>query len=118
MNESAKHLSVVMILPPAQQKAGQAQPTFGTRVMLSDGSELTGVTSITLTAMPGDVWQATITVPPESLEVIAAKALIIQEREPVRYQHPDVVEVTTMGETVRQWVMGGEGRLDGQADDA
>jgi hypothetical protein len=118
VTDSIKALSVVTILPPPQQKPGQAQVTFGTRVMLSDGSELTGVTSITLTATPGDVWQATITVRPERIEGIAAKARIIQERDPVRHQHPDVVEVTSMGETVRQWVVGSEGRLDGQTDNA
>lgn len=98
MNESPKTLSVVTILPPAGHNPGQAQPTTGTKVMLSDGSELTGVTSIMLTALPGDAWQATIMVRPQRVEPITAQALIIEEPEPTRCQNPDVVEVTTMGE--------------------
>jgi hypothetical protein len=71
---------------------------MGTKVMLSDGSELTDVTSITLTALPGNTWQATITVRPQRIEPITAQALIIEEPAPTYCQHPDVVEVTTMGE--------------------
>ena len=107
MNESPKALSVVTILPPADHKPGQAQPVVGTKVMLSDGSELTGVTSITMTALPGGVWQATITVLPKRIEPITVQALIIEERVPTHCQQLDVAEVTTMGERadgVRRYV--------------
>jgi hypothetical protein len=107
VTDSIKTLSVVTILPPAHQKPGQAQPAMGTKVMLSDGSELHGVMSIILTAEPGDTWKATITVRPERIEAITAHAFIIQEPEPFQGQAHDVVEVTTMGERadgVRRYV--------------
>ena len=107
MNESPKALSVVTILPPAGQKPGQAQPITGTKVMLSDGSQLSRVTSVILKAGVGGVWEAIITVLPERIEAITAQALIIEEPVPTHCQHPDVVEVTTMGERadgVRRYV--------------
>ena len=78
MSEQSNSLSVVTILPPPNQKPGQAQMAQGTKVMLSDGSELTGVTSVTLTASAGGVWQATITLLPEILQPVNAEAHIIE----------------------------------------
>lgn len=79
MNDSPKALSVVTIIPLLNQTPGRAQAVVGTKVMLSDGSELTGVTSVTLSAEPGDVWKATITVRPERVGAITAVARIIGE---------------------------------------
>ena len=42
--------------------------------MLSDGSELTGVTSVTLTASAAGVWQATITVLPKVIQPVSVEA--------------------------------------------
>lgn len=99
---SAISLSVVTIMPRPDQVPGRPLSTMGTKVMLSDGSELSGVTSITLTALPGDVWQANITVLPQRVEVINADAMIIEASPPVSRGDPHVVEITTMGETSGQ----------------
>jgi len=106
MNESPKALSVVTILPPANHQPGRAQPAMGTKVMLSDGSELNGVTSITLTALPGDAWQATITVRPERIEPITAQADIIEDPQPELATDPEhgLIDVTAMGDGVRRYV--------------
>ncbi|MBD1602342.1 hypothetical protein [Pseudomonas typographi] len=53
MSEQQKSLSVVTILPPPSQKLGSAQLAAGTKVMLSDGSELARVKEVTLTARAG-----------------------------------------------------------------
>lgn len=78
MNEQKNSLNVVTILPPASQKPGQAQMAQGTRVMLSDGSELTGVTGVTLKAVAGGVWEATITVLPKIIQPVNAEAHIVE----------------------------------------
>lgn len=78
MSEQSNSLSVVTILPPPNQKPGSAQMAQGTKVMLSDGSELTGVTSVTLKASAGGVWEATITVLPEIIQPVTAEARIVE----------------------------------------
>ena len=78
MNEPKNSLSVVTILPPQNQKPGSAQMAQGTKVMLSDGSELTGVTGVTLKASAGGVWEATITVLPEIIQPVNAEAHIVE----------------------------------------
>lgn len=77
MIEPKNSLSVVTILPPPNQKPGSAQLAQGTKVILSDGSELTGVTGVTLKASAGGVWEATITVLPEIIQPVNAKAHIV-----------------------------------------
>ncbi|MBJ2318096.1 hypothetical protein JFT37_06185 [Pseudomonas fluorescens] len=78
MNEQKNSLSVVTILPPPNQKPDSAQMVQGTKVMLSDGSELAGVTSVTLSAKAGGVWEATITVLPEIIQSVNAEAHIVE----------------------------------------
>ena len=78
MNEQKNSLSVVTILPPSKQKPSQAQMVQGTKVMLSDGNELTGVTAVTLSAKAGGVWEATITVLPEIIQSVNAEAHIVE----------------------------------------
>ena len=78
MNEPKNSLSVVTILPPPNQKPGSAQMAQGTKVMLSDGSELTGVTGVTLKASAGGVWEATVTVLPEIIQPVSAEARIVE----------------------------------------
>ena len=78
MNEPKNSLSVVTILPPQNQKPGSAQMAQGTKVMLSDGSELTGVNGVTLKASAGGVWEATITVLPKIIQPVSAEARIVE----------------------------------------
>ena len=49
----------------------------GTKVMLSDGSELSGVRSVELKAETGGVWKAIITVYPEIIQPVNAEAEIV-----------------------------------------
>ena len=79
MSEQKKSLSVVTIMPPPNQKPGSAQATQGTKVILSDGSELSRVTGVTLTANRHGVWEATITVLPEIIQPVDANATIVIE---------------------------------------
>lgn len=91
MNEQKNSLSVVTILPPPNQKSGRAQMAQGTKVMLSDGSELSGVTSVTLSAKAGGVWEATITVLPEIIQAVDAEAHIVE------------VDITTLKDQSHNW---------------
>lgn len=78
MNEPKNSLSVVTILPPRNQRPDSAQVAQGTKVMLSDGSELAGVTAVTLSAKAGGVWEATITVLPEIIQPVSAEAYVVE----------------------------------------
>lgn len=78
MNEQQNSLSVVTILPPPNQKPGSAQMVQGTKVMLSDGSELSRVQSVELKAVSGGLWQAVITVLPEIIQPVSAEAQFIE----------------------------------------
>lgn len=78
MSEPKNSLNVVTILPTPSQKPGSAQMAQGTKVMLSDGSELSGVTSVTLSAKAGGVWEATITVLPEIIQAVDAEVHIVE----------------------------------------
>lgn len=120
MSESTNCVSVATIIPPASPNPNGPQPTMGTRVVLSDGSELAGITSITMKAKPGGVWEAIITVTPHHVESITAEVLIVQEREPIRYQDPNVIDATTLSETVRRYVpsIRRQEELDGTPQDA
>jgi hypothetical protein len=87
-------LKVVTIKPGPASGGGVAHHTKGTRVILSDGSELSGVTRITLHAEPNDVWKAVIEVYPETVQVVAAEATTC------------VVEVTALSDEQRRYAMG------------
>lgn len=91
MNEQKNSLSVVTILPPPTQTSGSAQTVMGTRVILSDGSELDRVQAVTLTAKAGGVWEATITVLPKIIEPVTAEATI------------HVSDVTSLSDESRQY---------------
>ncbi|KPB75972.1 hypothetical protein BTW15_02530 [Pseudomonas syringae pv. tomato] len=67
-------LKVATIIPGPQSSASSAHLTQGTKVIMSDGSELAGVTRITLHAEAGDVWKAIIEVHPKAVQIIAAEA--------------------------------------------
>jgi len=78
MNEPKNSLSVVTILPPPNQNPGSVQMAQGTKVMLSNGSELSRVQSVTLSAKAGGMWEATITVLPEIIQPVNAEAHIVE----------------------------------------
>ncbi|WP_052075311.1 hypothetical protein [Pseudomonas lutea] len=103
MSESVNCVSVATIIPSASLNPNSPLPTMGTRVMLSDGSELTGITSITMTAEPCGVWKATITVMPHQVEPIAAEVMVVEAAEAVG---PDeqLLEVTATSDRVRRYV--------------
>lgn len=103
MSESTNCVSVATIIPSASLNQNGPLPTMGTRVVLSDGSELTGITSITMTAEPGGVWKATITVTPHRVEPITAEVIVIESVEAVG---PDdrLVEITSCGDSIRRLV--------------
>lgn len=90
MTEHKKSLSVATIVPGPKSHESGAHLARGTRVILSDGSELAGVTELTLTACVNGVWQATITVDPLAAPTIAADA--------------EIVEMTAFNEGVRHSV--------------
>lgn len=77
MNEQVNSLSVVQIVPPSNPRPNSAHLAMGTKVLLSDGSELSGVTSIMLSASAGGVWEATITVLPQSVLPVQASASFV-----------------------------------------
>ena len=77
MSEQSNSLSVVTILPPSNQKPGSAQLAQGTKVILSDGSELARVKSVELKTDAGGVWKAIITVYPEIIQPVNTEAEIV-----------------------------------------
>ena len=91
MSEQQNSLSVVTIQPPPSRDPGQAQLANGTKVILSDGSELSGVTAVTLKAVAGGLWEATISVRPSTIQPVTADACIVQ------------VEVTDLADESRQY---------------
>jgi len=78
MSEHNNSLRVATIVPAQNQNPGHPQIANGTKVLLSDGSELAGVISVTLTATAGNLWQATITVMPERVHQVTAEANIVE----------------------------------------
>ena len=78
MNEQKNSLSVVTILPSPSQIPGSIQMAQGTKVMLSDGSELARVHSVELKAEAGGAWKAIITVWPEIIQPVNAEAEIVE----------------------------------------
>jgi hypothetical protein len=103
VSESTNCVNVATIIPPASLSPNSPMPAMGTRVMLSDGSELTGITSIAMTAEPGGVWKATITVLPHNFEPINAEVMVVEAVEAVG---PDeqLLEVTAISDRVRRYV--------------
>lgn len=79
MSEQSKSLVVATIVPPAKTSPNSAHPVMGTKVLLSDGSELEGVTSVELKAsVDTGVWHAVITVLPREIPVVAAEAQVVE----------------------------------------
>lgn len=80
MSEPEKFLTVAKIIPGVKKREGLPHLTRGTRVMLSDGSFLGGVTKIKLTADTNDLWRAEITLMPDQVLDIDALAEIKTEQ--------------------------------------
>ncbi|MDF0731032.1 hypothetical protein P0Y43_09885 [Pseudomonas entomophila] len=79
MSEQSKSLAVATIVPPPKTNTDCAHLAMGTKVLLSDGSELEGVTSVELKAsVDSGVWQAVITVLPREIPVLAAEAQVVE----------------------------------------
>ncbi|KGS16302.1 hypothetical protein [Pseudomonas coronafaciens] len=70
----AKTLKVATIIPGPQSRPDGPHLVQGTKVILSDGSELSGVTGVTLRAEPNGLWKATIEVFPHEVPTITALA--------------------------------------------
>lgn len=94
-SEETKRQTVTIVPSPAQNLA-HPQLASGTKVLLSDGSELARVTSITLKAEAGGLWEADITVLPSLPESITADARVIEvtsiDDEVRRYARVDEIE--------------------------
>jgi hypothetical protein len=86
-----KHVRVATIIPAPQKDGNASHPTQGTRVLLSDGSELDGVVSITLSAAPNGLWAATIEVMPQVVPSITANAEV------------KVIDITALKDESRQY---------------
>ncbi|MBA1194985.1 hypothetical protein G7007_19345 [Pseudomonas entomophila] len=79
MSEHHKPLRVATIIPAPASCSSNAHMTMGTKVLLSDGSELRGVQSIELKASAeSGAWQAVITVLPLEVPQIVADAEIVE----------------------------------------
>lgn len=83
-----KTLKVATIIPGPQSYPGSPHLARGTKVILSDGSELGGVTGITLRAEVNGLWKATIEVYPHEVPTF-------------------MVEVTALADEERQYAQGG-----------
>lgn len=77
-----KTLKVATIVPGPQSNPNSPHLTRGTKVILSDGSELGGVTGVTLRAEDDGLWKAIIEVYPREVPSITAEitALAAEDR--------------------------------------
>ncbi|WP_336334636.1 hypothetical protein [Pseudomonas putida] len=79
MSEPSKSLAVATIVPAPNANPNSPHLVMGTRVLLSDGSELEGVMSVELKAsVECGAWQAVITVMPRLVPTITADAEIVE----------------------------------------
>lgn len=79
MSEPSKSLQVVTIVPAPKQNPSCPHQVMGTKVLLSDGSELDGVTSLVLKACPTrGVWEAVITVLPREIPPVSGSAEFVE----------------------------------------
>ncbi|MBF8728865.1 hypothetical protein IRZ59_00240 [Pseudomonas guariconensis] len=79
MNEPNKSLAVATIVPAPNANPNGSCLATGTKVLLSDGSELEGVVSVELKAsVDNPVWHAVITVLPREAPTVTADAEILE----------------------------------------
>ncbi|WEA21954.1 hypothetical protein [Pseudomonas juntendi] len=91
MNDQSKSLAVATIVPAPNTNPNSPHLAKGTKVLLSDGSELEGVLSIELkVSVDNPVWHAVITVLPREIPVVTVDAQV------------DQIEVTSLMSDSRQ----------------
>lgn len=78
MSTDGKKLKVVKIVPAERAEGDGPYLARGTKIILSDGSELSHVTAVTLRAEAGGVWRACIEVFPQEIPEIFAEGTIIE----------------------------------------
>lgn len=79
MSEPSKSLAVATIVPAIKSHPDSPHPVMGTKVLLSDGSELNGVMSVELKAsVESGVWHAVITVLPREIPTICANTRFVE----------------------------------------
>ncbi|WP_158239719.1 hypothetical protein [Pseudomonas asiatica] len=79
MSEPRKSLMVATVVPAPKSSPNSAHPAMGTKVLLSDGSELQGVLSVELKASTeSGVWQAVITLLPRDIPKVSAEAQVVE----------------------------------------
>jgi hypothetical protein len=79
MSEQSKSLAVATIVPAPKSNPNAPHQVMGTKVLLSDGRELEGVTSVELKAcVDSGVWTAVITVMPCEIPVVTADAQMVE----------------------------------------
>ncbi|MGQ3820350.1 hypothetical protein [Pseudomonas alliivorans] len=76
-----KTLMVVTIIPGPQPNPSSPHVTRGTKIILSDGSELSGVTGITLRADADGLWKASIEVYPSEVPTITVEVTALADKE-------------------------------------
>jgi len=90
-------LRVATIIPGEKADGSSVHLAQGTKVVLSDGSELAGVTGITLRAEAGGIWKAVIEVCPDRILTVTADA------------QTHVVEATDLSDESRRYALVTEG---------
>ncbi|MFV3291274.1 hypothetical protein ACNFBR_21355 [Pseudomonas sp. NY11955] len=79
MSEQTKSLMVATVVPAPKSNPGSPHQVMGTKVLLSDGSELEGVLSVELKAsVENGAWHAVITVLPRVIPVVSAEAQFVE----------------------------------------
>ncbi|MBI6886468.1 hypothetical protein [Pseudomonas putida] len=79
MSEPSKSLMVATVVPTPKSNPSSPHQVMGTKVLLSDGSELAGVMSVELKAsVDNGAWHAVITVLPREIPTVSAEAQVVE----------------------------------------
>ncbi|WP_448176613.1 hypothetical protein [Pseudomonas putida] len=79
MSEPSKSLMVATVVPAPKSSLSSPHQVMGTKVLLSDGSELAGVMSVELKAsVDNGAWHAVITVLPREIPTVSAEAQVVE----------------------------------------
>lgn len=79
MSEPSKSLTVATVVPAPKSSPNSPHQVMGTKVLLSDGSELSGVLSVELKAsVDNGAWHAVITVLPREIPAVSAEAKVVE----------------------------------------
>ncbi|SMC69810.1 hypothetical protein [Pseudomonas sp. URIL14HWK12:I5] len=92
MSEPSKSLMVATVVPAPKSNPSSPHQVMGTKVLLSDGSELAGVLSVELKAsVDNGAWHAVITVMPREIPAVSAEARVVE------------VDVTSLADETRRY---------------